>query len=209
MCLQFVNVRLPLNDVSAAIIWSKLVQLGVLLAFICQLMTERFHTLKFELDFYSRQGHWTLYWTGVYYRILLTEKQRRRLRFYFFRSVVQITWGNSIISKNRVCMEINSYHSRFHARCPPSLRRLLWVQFQFLRLKVRSHRPGFHSTDQKSCCTWRIFSTGTTTLGSSSTPTSTKRSKRRKTWNRVPWSRTFPATWKQTSPCLHSRAGSF
>ena len=56
-------------------------QLGVLLSFICQLMTECFHTLKFELDFFSRQGHLTLYRTGVYYRILLKEKQPRSCIF--------------------------------------------------------------------------------------------------------------------------------
>ena len=56
-------------------------KLGVLCAFIYPFLAERFHTLKFELDFFSRQGHLTLYRTGVYYRILLKEKQPRSCIF--------------------------------------------------------------------------------------------------------------------------------
>ena len=55
--------------------------MSVLLPFFCHFWSEYFHTLKFELDFFSRQGHLTLYRTGVYYRILLKEKQPRSCIF--------------------------------------------------------------------------------------------------------------------------------
>ena len=54
---QIINVRLLSYIVVETIVWSKLMQICVPLAFICQFLAERFHTLKIELDFYSRQGH--------------------------------------------------------------------------------------------------------------------------------------------------------
>ena len=68
-------------------------------AFICHFLAERFCTLKFELDFYSRQGHWTLSRTGVYYNILLKKtndgrvssalKKMRIMSFF----VVSLCWN--------------------------------------------------------------------------------------------------------------------
>ena len=78
---QFINVCWWSNTVSAMIIWSKLMQLCVLLALVCNFLAERFHTLKIELDFFSRQGHWTLCWTGVYQSLLLIKKYRRSCFF--------------------------------------------------------------------------------------------------------------------------------
>jgi hypothetical protein len=54
---QFINVRLGPDIVIGTIAWSKLIQLFVSLAFICHFLAERFHTLKIESDFYSRQGN--------------------------------------------------------------------------------------------------------------------------------------------------------
>ena len=79
---QFINVRSGANVVGGTIAWSKLMQLGVRLALICHFLVRRFHTLKIELDFFSRQGHWQLYRTGVYHGILLKEKQRRSCCFF-------------------------------------------------------------------------------------------------------------------------------
>ena len=55
---QFINVRWGLEIRGGATIWSKLIQLGVLLCFNCHFLQECFHTLKFVSDFYSRQGEW-------------------------------------------------------------------------------------------------------------------------------------------------------
>ena len=74
---QFINVRWRSHMVSGTIAWSKLMHLSIPLAFVYRSRTERFHTLKIELDFFSRHGHWTLYWTGVYQSLLLKKKQRR------------------------------------------------------------------------------------------------------------------------------------
>jgi len=57
-------------------------QLRVLFAFFYRFVAKRFRTLKFESDFFSRQGYWTLYWTVTYHGILLKEKQRLS-SFYF------------------------------------------------------------------------------------------------------------------------------
>ena len=46
---------------SETIALSKLMQLGTPLALVRRFRPERFHTLKIELDFFSRQGHGTLY----------------------------------------------------------------------------------------------------------------------------------------------------
>ena len=80
---QFINVRSGANVVGGTIAWSKLMQLGVPLALICHFLVRRFHTLKIELDFFSRQGHWTLCWTGVYQSLLLKKNQRRSCFFSF------------------------------------------------------------------------------------------------------------------------------
>ena len=80
---QFINVCWWLNITSATIAWCKLMQLGISLALVCHFLAERFHTLKIELDFFSRHGHWTLCWTGVYQSLLLKIKQRRS-SFLFF-----------------------------------------------------------------------------------------------------------------------------
>jgi hypothetical protein len=42
---------------SGTIAWSKLMYLGIPLAFAHRFRPERFHTLKIELDFFSRHGH--------------------------------------------------------------------------------------------------------------------------------------------------------
>ena len=55
--------------------------LSIPLALVCHFLAERFHTLKIESDFFSGQEHLTLYRTGVYYRILLKEKQPRSCIF--------------------------------------------------------------------------------------------------------------------------------
>ena len=81
---QFISVRRGVNIVSGTIVWSKLMQLGTLFGFFYRFLAEHFHTLKFEWDFFSRQGHWTLCKTGVYHRILLIEKQGQS-SFLFFR----------------------------------------------------------------------------------------------------------------------------
>ena len=79
---QFINVRWGKDIASGTIAWSKLMRLGVLLALFCCFRSERFHTLKIESDFFSRQGYWTLSKTGVHHGLLLKEKQRRSC-FYF------------------------------------------------------------------------------------------------------------------------------
>jgi len=76
---QFINVRLGADIVIATIVWSKLMQSWVLLAFVCHFQAEGFHTLKIELDFFSRQGHWTLYWTGLYQSLLLKKQNDGRV----------------------------------------------------------------------------------------------------------------------------------
>ena len=73
---HFTNVRWGANVVSGAIAWSKLKQICVLLPFVCHFLDKRFHTLKFQEDFFSRQGEWSLYCSGVYHGLLLTEKYR-------------------------------------------------------------------------------------------------------------------------------------
>ena len=96
---QFINVRSGQDILSAAIAWSKLMKLGVLFPFYCHFLPESFHTLKIESDFYSRQGHWTLYWTGVYNSILLLKKQRRSSFLFFLENailsffVVSLCWN--------------------------------------------------------------------------------------------------------------------
>ena len=85
---QFINVRLPPYIVIGKIVWSQLMHLCVPLAFICHFLAERFHTLKIESDFYSRQGHWPLFRTGVYKGILLKKKQRRS-SFYFLAKTIK------------------------------------------------------------------------------------------------------------------------
>ena len=87
---QFINVCWRFNIVSATITRSKLMQLCVLLALVWHFLAKRFHTLKIESDFFSRHGHWTLYWTGVYYGILLFKKQRRS-SFSIFFFIVGVT----------------------------------------------------------------------------------------------------------------------
>ena len=104
---QFINVRWRPSTACGAIAWSKLMHICVPLPFICHFLAERFHTLKFELDFFSRQGHLTLYWTGVYNRILLIEKQRRS-SFFFWRAMVKL-YGNSI---NVLHLEIDIFCSQ-------------------------------------------------------------------------------------------------
>ena len=96
---QFINVRLGTDIVIAPIFWSQLMHLCLPLAFVCHFQAERFHTLKIESDFYSRQGHWPLCWTGVYQSILLNEKKRRS-SFYFLTKTKKLT-ANSISKKNR------------------------------------------------------------------------------------------------------------
>ena len=88
---QFINVRLGPDIVIGTIAWSKLIQLFVFLAFICHFLAERFHTLKIESDFFSRQGHGTLNWTGVYQSLLLKKKQRRSSFLFFLEN------GNFVI----------------------------------------------------------------------------------------------------------------
>ena len=66
-------------------------KLGVLFDFFCHFRAECFHTLKIELDFFSRHGHWTLCWTGVYQSLLLKIKQRRSSFLFFLEN------GNFVI----------------------------------------------------------------------------------------------------------------
>ena len=87
---QFINVRLGTDIVIAPIAWSKLMQSWVVLAFVCHFQAERFHTLKIESDFFSRQGLWTLCRTSVYHGLLL-KKNQRRSSFYFLTKMVQST----------------------------------------------------------------------------------------------------------------------
>jgi hypothetical protein len=54
---QFINFRLEPNIVVGKIFWSELLQISVPFASDCHFLPERFCTLKFESDFYSRQGH--------------------------------------------------------------------------------------------------------------------------------------------------------
>ena len=91
---QFIKFRLEPNIVVGTIYWSKLMRLCILLALFCHFRAQRFHTLKIESDFFSRQGHWTLYGTGVYQSPLLKKNQRRSW-FLFFYNNGKIT-GNSI-----------------------------------------------------------------------------------------------------------------
>ena len=74
---QFINVRWGPGIVTGTDACSRHMKLGVLFDFFCHFRAECFHTLKIELDFFSRHGHWTLYWTGVYQSLLLKKKQRR------------------------------------------------------------------------------------------------------------------------------------
>ena len=83
-------------------------RIGVPLAFNCRFLVQRFHTLKFESDFFSRHGHWTLYWTGVYQSLLL-KKQQRRSSFLFFLEngillffVVSLCWNKFLYIKYRL-----------------------------------------------------------------------------------------------------------
>ena len=87
---QFINVRSGPGVACGTIAWSKLMDLGVLLAFYWQFLSECFHTLKIESDFYSRQGHWPLCRTGPYHGILLKGKQRRS-SFYFLTKTIKFT----------------------------------------------------------------------------------------------------------------------
>ena len=75
-------------------------QLGILLSSICHFMPERFYTLKIETDFFSRQGHLTLYWTAVYQSLLLKKNQRRSSFLFFLEKngfllffVVSLYWN--------------------------------------------------------------------------------------------------------------------
>ena len=108
---HFTNVCFWPDIAKVTITWAKLMQLGVLFSFFCHFMTECFHTLKFESDFYSRQGHWTLSRTGVYDRILLQEKQRRSSFLFFLENgillffVVSLCWNifySYLITKRKV-----------------------------------------------------------------------------------------------------------
>ena len=81
---QFITVRWGLETVTGKIASSKLMQLGIHLAFICHFLAKRFHTLKIESDFFSRQGHWPLYRTGVYNCILLKKNPTTSSNFYFW-----------------------------------------------------------------------------------------------------------------------------
>ena len=87
---QFINVRLGTDIVIAPIFWSQLMHLCLPLAFVCHFQAERFHTLKIESDFFSRQGHCTLCRTSVYHGLLL-KKNQRRSSFYFLTKMVQST----------------------------------------------------------------------------------------------------------------------
>ena len=84
---------------SGTIAWCKLIQLGVHLAFDYRFRPERFHTLKIESDFFSRQGHLTLYWTAVYQSLLLKKNQRRSSFLFFLENgfllffVVSLYWN--------------------------------------------------------------------------------------------------------------------
>ena len=91
---QFINVRLGTDIVIAPIFWSQLMHLCLPLAFVCHFQAERFHTLKIESEFFSRQGHCTLCRTSVYHGLLLKKKQRRS-SFYFLTKMAQST-SNSI-----------------------------------------------------------------------------------------------------------------
>ena len=88
---QFISVRWWSHMDCGSIAWSKLMQLRIFLPFVYRFKPERFHTLKIELDFFSRHGHRTLYWTGVYHRNLLIKKQRRSCFFSFLEN------GNFVI----------------------------------------------------------------------------------------------------------------
>ena len=74
---QFINVRWGLGIEVRTSAWSKLMKIGVPISSFCHFLSEHFHTLKIESDFFSRQGYWTLYRTAVYDGILLKKKQRR------------------------------------------------------------------------------------------------------------------------------------
>ena len=74
-------------------------QISLSFAFFCHFLAGQFHTLKIESDFFSRQGHCTLCWTGVYQSLLL-KKQQRRSSFLFFLEngillffVVSLCWN--------------------------------------------------------------------------------------------------------------------
>ena len=96
---QFINVCWWLNIVSATIAWCKLMGLSIPLALVCHFLAERFHTLKIESDFFSRQGHWTLSRTAVYHGILLLKIQRRS-SLYFCTKAIKLTW-NSIMASDQ------------------------------------------------------------------------------------------------------------
>ena len=96
---QFINVCWWLNIVSATIAWCKLMELGIPLALVCHFLAERFHTLKIESDFFSRQGHWTLSRTAVYHGLLLLKIQRRS-SLYFCTKAIKLTW-NSITTSDQ------------------------------------------------------------------------------------------------------------
>ena len=86
---QFINVRLGPDIVTTTIAWSKLMPLCVPLPFICHFLAERFHTLKIESEFFSRQGHCTLCRTSVYHGLLL-KKNQRRSSFYFLTKMSKV-----------------------------------------------------------------------------------------------------------------------
>ena len=87
---RFINVLGGLCMLLGTIAWSKLMRLGAPLTFCCWFRAERFHTLKIESEFFSRQGHCTLCRTSVYHGFLL-KKNQRRSSFYFLTKMVQST----------------------------------------------------------------------------------------------------------------------
>ena len=66
-----------------AITWSKLVQLGVLLSFLCWFLSKRFRTLKIESDFFRAKDTEHLFEQVSTRAINLNKNNDGRLSFFF------------------------------------------------------------------------------------------------------------------------------
>ena len=143
---QFINFRSGQDIVNAAIVWSKLMKLGVLFPFYCHFLPESFHTLKIESDFYSRQGYWTLYWTGVYNSILLLKKQRRSSFLFFLE--------NAILLFFVVSLRWNIFLSFLHRK-----EMLMYFKRYCVSIKCRllQQKKETKKLQKNNCCWYRLL----------------------------------------------------
>ena len=107
-------------------------KLGVLFPFYCHFLPESFHTLKIESDFYSRQGHWPLFRTGVYKGILLKKKQRRS-SFYFLAKTIKLTSNSikNIFGRFFIFLNPQSFHQTFSSTVIKKVTMFIFIVFPY------------------------------------------------------------------------------